>query len=70
MENKGKPSGGRNENAPGEEEQQGNRQRHKATKQEKGLLNDPELNAGHDVDVEDEFDANRDTAGRGSGPER
>jgi hypothetical protein len=70
MENKGKPTGGRNENMPGEEEQQGNRQRQKVTKQEKELLKDPDLNSGRDVDVEEEFDPNRDTAGRGSRPER
>lgn len=70
MENKGKPSGGRNENRPGEEEQHGNRQRQKVTKQEKELAKDPNLNAGRDVDLDEPFDPNRDTVGRGSRPER
>jgi hypothetical protein len=70
MKNKGKPSGSRNDSMPGQQQQQGDRQRNKGTMQEKDLLKQDGQMGARDMDVDNDFDANRDANDRGRSPER
>ena len=61
MESKGNPSG--------QQQQQGDKQRGKGPKQDKDLVKSHN-NEGRNVDVDDDYDANRDSVDRGKAPDR